>query len=287
MTTLTSDRRWHHPATVAAIAALVYVTASVVHEVIGHAGSGLLFGVTPAVISSTYVLPAAEPAAAWQRAATSGAGGLANLVTGLVALVLMHIVSAPRWRYFLWLSSAVNLFFCGSYLAASSLFAFGDWTDAENQLGVSPAGRMAIAAAGVVLCGITLLTARRGLEPFLPEDASARRRMAQTLVRTAWVAGTLAVAAAGLLGSRPSDVAYSLAWTLGGTALLLLIPHFLRRGSASAHEPLVLTRGRGWIAAAAVVSILYIVILGHGLHFGAARTRVSASLAIATRQEPQ
>jgi len=269
MTAISSDRRWPDSVTVVAIAAIAYVTASLVHEAIGHAGAGLLVGVRPAIIASTHVVPASVPAAAWQRAATAGAGSLANLAAGLVAWGLGRLAIAPWWRYFLWLSASVNIFFCGSYVAASSLFAFGDWTDVENELRIGQIGRVAIAIAGVLLCRTALRIAQRKLDPFLPEDSGERLRTARTLSRTAWIAGTIVIAAAGLAGARQVDLPYALAWTLGGTCWLAFVPKGVG-GSGRSHDVLALPRSRAWIAAGAVTAILYIALLGPGLHFGPA-----------------
>jgi hypothetical protein len=273
MTTPALRRRSPDPATTAAIALFVYVAASVVHEVIGHAGSGLLFGVRPAVISSTYVSPATVPAAAWQRALTSAAGGLANLVFAFLAHALQRVARGPRLRFACWLAAAVNFFFFGSYLAASSLFGFGDWNDVARELAIPAAGRVLLAAAGAAVCLMALRMARRSLAPFLPSDPAARRGIARRLVRTSWLAGTVVVGAAALAGSRASDLAYALAWSLGGTCWLLILPAAVSAGGAP-HEPLELTRSLAWIAGGLVLAILYIALLGRGLHFGAAASTI-------------
>jgi len=146
-------------ATVLAISAVVYVTAAICHEGLGHGLASLLVGGKPLAISTSWF--------SWDRTgvgplavrAVAAAGTVANLFMGAVLLGPLYAFS-PRtgnWYYFGWLGAAVNLFMGGGYLMASPLFDFGDWQEFVRGLWPELVWRIGLVILGGVISGGALL----------------------------------------------------------------------------------------------------------------------------------
>src|SRR5689334_15689946 len=93
--------------TIGAIAVFAYVIATMVHEGLGHGGACVLTGGKLIYVSTV----AADCSSEGSRLVLAG-GTLMNGITATVCFLLARMTSpkAARFRFFLWLSMAVNLF---------------------------------------------------------------------------------------------------------------------------------------------------------------------------------
>ena len=187
----------------------------------------------------------------------------------MVALLKSRIRFSPRWRYFLWLFSAVNLLTAFGYLAYSGVGGIGDW--ARVIQGARPiwAFRLVLVAAGGWLYfGVAPRVLMPLLDPFLGRDAGARVARARALSLVPYLAGSLSLVVAGLL--NPLGISITLisavAAGLGGTSLLAWYPAIPRAPSPLATDtPLGVPRGVGWIVAALIVMTIFVLVLGPGI----------------------
>ncbi len=115
--------------TIIAISALAYSLANVVHEGLGHGGACLLFGARPTMFNAIFFNYDEATASDAAQRAISAAGAIANVIVALplVALLRSRAPLSPRWRYFVWLFSAVNLLTAFGYLLYSGIGGIGDW----------------------------------------------------------------------------------------------------------------------------------------------------------------
>src|SRR5512132_726357 len=97
--------------TIIAISALAYALANVVHEGLGHGGACLLLGARPTMFNAIFFNYDETTTSDSVQRAISAAGSIVNVIVGLplIRLLRSRISLPPRWRYFLWLFSAVNL----------------------------------------------------------------------------------------------------------------------------------------------------------------------------------
>src|SRR6185312_9406415 len=101
----TSLDRW----TIAAIAALAWPLADMLHEGGGHGGTALLLGVKASALTSAYY-QYADGAATVQQARLIAAGGaVLNVIVGLPMVALSRARLPSRLRFFVWLFAAYNL----------------------------------------------------------------------------------------------------------------------------------------------------------------------------------
>jgi hypothetical protein len=275
-------------ATVAAIGAVVYIAANIIHEHIGHVGMDLIFGIPPAVIASTHVVPSRVPAAAWQQAAVAAAGGLANLAAALVALALFRATprTCVKTAYVLWLAFSVNAFLFGSYMAASAVFGFGDWNEVVHALGDPTIWAAVLALVGLATCRIAFRTARSGLSRFLGSEPVLRRQTAVTLTHVPWITGGVIAAVAGAIGRRPLaiDLAYALGWGLGATVWLRFLGQ-RAEFSVAPQEPEPLRRSMGWIVSGLVVTTVFVAVLGPGVKLREVAPATTQSETVTVRGE--
>src|SRR6267143_3372124 len=115
--------------TVIAIAILAYVGANISHEIIGHCGTGALLGAKCSFISTTEIRFTPELSIDWRFRIGAFAGSGANWLVALICLRLLRALrsASPEVRFFLWLSTSVNLLLPSTYLLVSPVIRFGDW----------------------------------------------------------------------------------------------------------------------------------------------------------------
>ncbi len=256
--------------TIIAISALAYSLANVVHEGLGHGGACLLFGARPMMFNSIFFNYDEATASDLAQRAISAAGTIANLIVGLplVALLRGRTPLSPRWRYFLWIFSAVNLLTAFGYLLYSGIAGIGDWARVIH--GVRPAIPLRLA---LILPGVWLyfVIAPRllmpPLDPFLGRDPEERIARARRLSLLPYVTGGATLILAGLLNPLGMRIVLisAVAASLGGTSLLAWYPSRPRAPSPATAAPLEITRGGTWIAAASIEMAFFVFILGPGI----------------------
>lgn len=253
--------------TIAAIAIAATVIANFIHEGLGHGGMCVATGGQPLVLSTVHFECSADT-----RLVAAG-GTLANLIFGALSWVAMRAVkqSAP-WRYFLWLLMTFNLFGVGGYFLFSGIGNIGDWAAVVAGWQSAWAWRVGLAALGIVTYFFLFVPLSvRELRPFLGNDANIRVRRARQLTLVPYLTGGVLSCAAGALNPvGPLLILISAAAaSFGGNSglawmwALLYGPRF----PSSEFQMPEIQRSRGWILAAAVLAIGFVLGLGPGLRF--------------------
>jgi hypothetical protein len=251
--------------TVIAIAVMAYAGVNLCHEIVGHCGMAALLGNKCLVFSSTYIPRAIEPLA-WKDNVIIAAGSLANWAIGLVCFGLLRALrTTPALRYFLWLSMCVNLFLASSYMAAAPIIKYGDSYILIHDLRGQLFWRSVLVLAGATICWFSFRLCGKELVRLLGCAGRAARSMAWALIVPAYVAGGVLTVASALFSQLDFKLAQLQAagGTFGLTVWLLLLP--LRIPEGPAEHPFVLPRSKGWIAAGAIVGLIFIFVLGPGI----------------------
>jgi hypothetical protein len=256
-------------ATLIAISVLAYTIANVVHEALGHGGAALLLGARPTMLNAIFFnYDEATVSRAAQRW-ISAAGSITNLAVGLPLLAMARRVRSTRWRYFLWLFAAVNILTAFGYLLYSGIAGIGDWTRVIDGLPAAGSLRVGMVVGGAVLYFVVApRLLMPSLDPFLGRDPRTRTRRARTLSLVPYLAGGVALVVAGLLNPLGMKIVLisAVAAAFGGTSLLAWYPPIPRPPAATTPEtPLGIGRSTGWLVAAAVVLLVFVIVLGPGI----------------------
>ena len=259
--------------TVLAISAVVYVTAALCHEALGHGLACLLVGSRPDAFSTSWFDWDQSSAEPWAVRAVAAGGTVANLLVGSMLLALLYWFS-PRsgsWYYFLWLGAAVNLFQGGGYLMTSPGFGFGDWYAFVKGLQPEIVWRVVLSIVGVLISFGALVLLEQLAEPLLGPDPEERSRRAWLLLWVPYLAvggGLMTVSA--LFNSRGPIFAVSSALaTLGGTAFLPWLATWIAHSrSFASNDTLPLLRSWGWVVAGCAAAFCSLAIFGPGVSFG-------------------
>jgi hypothetical protein len=254
--------------TIAAIGIAVYVLANVLHEGVGHAGACLLTGGKALVVSTVHMECSAD-----NRLVDAG-GTLMNLVAALLFFLLGRALrgASARARYFCWLAMSVNLFVATGYFLFSGIGGFGDW--AAFIVGLGPQWLLRIALA--VVGGLSYAAAARfsllELRPLIGSDPQRRLERARRLMLIPYLTGGTLSCIAGTL--NPAGwylIALSAAAsTFGGTSALAWMDNWLRNTRriplGSEPEPPAIERSTLWIAVAACLALVWVLVIGPGVH---------------------
>src|SRR5690348_15553402 len=246
--------------TVAAVAAVVHVIASVTHEAIGHGGACLLTGCTPQLLT-TMSFQGDERALSSVAVRFIEAGGtFANLLAASVAIWFLrrrtHATAGPLW-FFLWLLTTVNLLQACGYLLYSGVANIGDWAAIVRGLRPTWLWRVGLAVIGGYGYWRSINWAMRQLGQRLYASGDARVGEAYRFTLVAYfAAGCLELVASldepgGALIMLISGVAAA----FGGTSGLVWAPQLLHSARFGAEKEPHLSVTRNWrtIVAATVV----------------------------------
>ena len=253
--------------TIAAIAIVATVIANFIHEGLGHGGICVATGGRPLVLSTVHFECSADT-----RLVEAG-GTLANLIFGTLSWLAVRVVkqSAP-WRYFFWLLMTLNLFHVGGYFLFSGIGNIGDWTAVVAGWQPAWAWRVGLAALGIVTYFLLFVPlSLRELRPFLGMDAKIRVRRARQLTLVPYLtAGVLSCAAGALNPVGPLLILISAAAaSFGGNSGLAWMWTLLYgpRIPSSDFQMPEIERRRGWIIAAVVLALGFVLGLGPGVRF--------------------
>jgi hypothetical protein len=256
--------------TVAAIAVVTHALSSFLHEAFGHGGACLAVGCTPRLVTTMQFRGDEGSLPRLAVDAISAGGTFANLGVAAIAVLILRRYRGPArtaW-FFLWLFATVNLLAASGYLLYSGLANIGDWANIVR--GHEPAWLwhvilMAIGAPGYWLATRWMMD-RLGRR--LPGGGS-RVAAAYRYTLVSYIAiGALAISG-GIF--EPGGVFVVLisaaAASLGGMSALAWGPQMLhdRRLGEPPEEPLQVARDARWIIAAALVTIVWVTVLGPGL----------------------
>ena len=244
----------HSRATIVSMAVIASGTATLLHEGLGHGVVAWLRGDVPTMLTSNHL--DALRADRWVDAG----GTLVNLLAGALLLALSLREERANTRYFLWLLSAFNLLPGAGYFLYSGIFNVGDWAAVvkdDPHAGLLRVGMTLLGAALTVACVKALAVAVR---PFVAE-----RRMYNTVGRLPYCAACLFACVAGAfdpLGLKLFFLA-TVAAAVGGSSGLMWADSLMPRGMPV--QLLRVQRSRGWLVAAIVLGLGYIVVIGRGV----------------------
>jgi len=265
-----SDRSLPDLLTVTAIALVAYAASNVSHEAVGHGAACVALGGKPNVLSSVHFDCSEEAISALARRGVAAAGTIVNFIAGAIGLVAFKAtnpVRKPHISYFLWLFTTLNLLMGAGYFLFSGVGNIGDWADVASGR-VSPViWRPAMTLFGGALYFLVARRSGQWLGGLVGSDDLSMRR-SRLLSVPAYVAGGLLFCLSGLFNPvGPVLIAISAAAaSFGGASGLLWLTQFTRGGTRSA-KPAELERSYAWIVAGCIVSVIFVGILGSGIHF--------------------
>jgi hypothetical protein len=227
--------------------------ATAAHEAVGHGGACLLLGGRITLLTSVYFHCAVE------SIFVSPAGPLGNLAAGFAGWAALRLLptSRPRAKLFALLLTAFSFYWAFAYLVSSLATGDGDYAIAfRDFLG----NQDTIWRGGGIIVGAALyLVFSRQLAAWATTLYGQRTT---PILRTAWLAATVAtIAAAALYAPGRGHAMLQAGLEIGVASIPLLIPRRLAKGAGEA--PLI-ARNTGWIAAAAIVFAAFALTLGAG-----------------------
>ncbi|HVH71477.1 MAG TPA: hypothetical protein VNB49_10255 [Candidatus Dormibacteraeota bacterium] len=250
--------------TVCAVSILAGILANVLHEGLGHAATALLTGAKSGVLSTV----------AWSSAYDSrlvAAGGtLANLAAGLVFWVALGSTrsASVQWRFFLETNLAFNLFEGTGYFLFSGFTDFGDWAAVIAGLPAHWLWRALLIVGGIVSYFGAVLAVGSALVRYVGVPRNESRRLTK-LTLLPYLSSILLASASGLL----NPIGMQLLWqsalpaTAGGHSGLLWLKYYIRKGTVPERSSDLIGRNYAWIVAAALLAMVFILVLGHGITF--------------------
>jgi len=248
--------------TVIAVSVLACILQDVLHEGLGHGVTAWLSGAHRITLSTVAMQSDIETR--W----ISANGTLVNLVfAGIFWLLLLRPQRfRPVTLYFIVLAMAGNLFTGTGYFLFSGVFNFGDWAAVIQGLQPHWLWRLGLVMLGAASYYASMWIVAAKLRRFRGKDQGWHRLRA--LSWTPYFTDGVLAGLAGLF--NPIGLFYvvasALSSTLGANAGLLALPRLVRRWDRSEDEPVEpIRRSVGWIATAAVASLLFIFVLGRGI----------------------
>jgi hypothetical protein len=248
--------------TVCAISALAAMFASVLHEGVGHAVPALLTG------APSGVLTAVAWSSDYDSRLVAAGGTLVNLAAaGAIWLLLYRAKNASvRTRLFLVLACAFNLFDGTGYFFFSGVTDFGDWARVIQGMNPHWLWRVSLVLVGMAAYyGALLVVGNEFVRDLgIPLDNAPRLRKLTILP---YASAIVIVGLAGML----NPIGIQLVWqsalpaTAGADSGLLWFRHYLPKGLVPDRSPEGIARSYAWIATATVFSLLFILVLGHGV----------------------
>lgn len=252
--------------TIIAIAIVATVVADVLHEGVGHGGACLLTGGHPLAFSTVHF-----DCDNSGRLVAAG-GTIVNFIAGLIFwFASRRATRSTRLRYFLWLSMTLNFFGAGGYFLFSGVGNIGDWADVIAGFQPAWVWRIGLTLLGAASYGLFMWIALLEMRPFLPPAGPERWKRARRLSLVSYFTDGILACIAGLFNPVGMIlVAISAAAaSFGGASGLYWMWNWLKgpRISGGSFEMPPLTRSRGWIVAASILAVVFIVVLGPGLRF--------------------
>jgi hypothetical protein len=248
--------------TVCAISLLAAMLSNVVHEGVGHAAIALLTGAKSGMLSTV----------AWSSKHDSrlvAAGGtLANLAASVAFWIVLRLVenASVRWRYFLLISFAFNIFEGTGYFLFSGVSNFADWAQVIAGLPAHWIWRTALVLVGVTSYFGAVLAVGVGLLRYVGAARSEPRRLTK-LTLIPYFSPLMLVCTAGFLNPMGIQLVRlsALPATAGAKSGLLWLRYYIPKGTVPERRTEGIERSHGWIAVAIILSAAFVLVLGRGI----------------------
>ena len=265
------DRSTVDRATAAALAAVVGVLCTQLHEGLGHGGACLLTGLHPRAWGAFYFDCELGAHPTWAGRIVEVAGSSVNLLVAIAAALAMRTVGEHRHnlKFFLWLTATVNAMVWAGYFLFSGVTGLGDWGVGQSGVlqGVSNPvlWRIAMFAAGLALYILITGASMRALIAITGGDVKGQACARRLCTLSYLTIGTIAVVV-GLL--NPAGffilIASAAASSFGGASGLAWGQNMIKAGPARLfgmkRSPIV-------IAVAAALVLGEMAVLGPTIRF--------------------
>jgi hypothetical protein len=235
-----------------------------VHEALGHGTASWLTGDRMLSLSTVAIQNATA------NRFVSSAGTLANCIVGVLCLVILRRMQRlTPFAYFLWIFGAYNLLNSG-YLITSAVLNNGDWANVITGLSPTWLWRCALGLAGAILYLSAVRWTASCINNLVDRDEVAVTDL-QRLVLPAYLISGAVMTVASFF--NPISVSLILLSGVGASfglnSGLLFVPGIV---ASIAHSKVRVSRPMPfslfWLTLAIVISALFIVVLGPGIHFG-------------------
>lgn len=248
--------------TICAIAVIGTVLSTMLHEGIGHAAIAI------ATLHASGTLTSLAWSSSQNSRLVEAGGTLVNLIAAFVFWLLLRSVrnARPSLRFFFLITMSFNLLAGTGYFFYSGVSNFGDW--AQVIAGLRP---HALLRAGLVVLGIaSYYGAILLVGSSLIRCMGVSRDDARGFRRLLWLPYFSAVVIAGVAGVfNPIGWQYvfvsALAGSAGGYCGLLWLRYYIPKRIQPGKRA-VIGRNYAWIAVAAVLAVIFIVVFGPGVH---------------------
>ena len=248
--------------TVTAISLLAAMLADVIHEGVGHGALALITGAQSGLLTTV----------AWSSGFDSklvAAGGtLANLAAGIVLWIALRSAkrSSVQLRFFLLISAAFNLLAGTGYFFFSGVTNFGDWAVVIADLHPHWLWRTLLVIIGIAAYYVVVFIVGIGLVKYVGVPRSEHRRL-RRLTFIPYFSAALMLAAGGLL----NPIGIQLVWqsalpgAAGAHSGLLWLRYYIPRKTIPQRGSEGIGRNYVWITVAAILSLVFIFVLGRGI----------------------
>ena len=248
--------------TIIAISIVAGILTNVLHEGVGHGLIALLTGAKSGVLTTV----------AWSSANDSrlvAAGGtLVNLAAAMVFWLALRSAkhASMRTRYFLLIACAYNLFTGTGYFFFSGVTDFGDWAAVISGLHPHWLWRVLLVVVGACSYFAAAVSIGIGFVRYVGIPRPQQRRFRKFTIVLYFTAILLAIVA-GLLNPLGMQLLWqsALPATAGGQSGLLWLQYYIPRGTEPRRTGEQLARHYLWIGVAAVLGVVYVVVLGRGI----------------------
>jgi hypothetical protein len=248
--------------TICAISIVAGILTNVLHEGVGHGLTALLTG------ANTGVLTTVAWSSAFESRLVEAGGTLVNLAAALVFWLVLRSAkhaSLPT-RYFLLITCAFNLFTGTGYFFFSGVTNFGDWAAVISGLHLHWLWRALLVVVGACSYFAAVLVVGIGFVRYvgIPRHQQGRLRKFTILP---YLSAILLASVAGLLNPLGIQLLWqsALPATAGGQSGLLWLQYYIPRQTEPNRSAGQLARSYVWIGVAAVLGIVYVVVLGRGI----------------------
>jgi len=248
--------------TICAISIVAGILTNILHEGVGHGLTALLTGVKSGVLTTV----------AWSSASDTrlvAAGGtLVNLAAALLFWLALRSVklASMSMRYFLLITCAFNSFTGTGYFFFSGVTNFGDWAAVISGLPLHWLWRALLVVVGAASYFIAAVVVGIGLVRYVGIPRHQQRRL-RKLTIVPYLTSILLASVAGLLNPLGIKLLWesALPATAGGQSGLLWLQYYIPRHTEPKRTPEQLARSYVWIGVAAVLGVVYVVVLGRGI----------------------
>jgi hypothetical protein len=256
--------------TLVAVSAMAWAIADVLHEIVGHAGAAVLFGIpVRAVSTTTAYIDWDEIETATQYRIINGAGAPVNLVTGALALLALHRLthSSAALRCFLFLFSVFSFTIVAWNAVTLPLLGAGDWGEVAEGLEMRGLWTAVVLAVGIPTAIVGYALPLRWWMPDLSHDPELRRRITLIPIATLIVVQTLSTAASPF-ATAPAESNHLLASVFAFVHVglwAILVNRGVGPRSTGPPESNRLPRSVPWLVAGLAVAVFFVAVLGPGL----------------------